>query len=196
MAEDESEDGRRDDAKLIASLKNRMKVLKKGYLEERDQAANLQKELAAAQQKIQRLEEALTEKETLCANLNKEVVTLQDSLAAEKSKAPGSPVRGSKQKGFTEADQAAEALKRENEELQGKLTMMKESLENNETLLTEMKTNHNVQVQTLTTSKETLEMQLHTVTTQLQEAQKGNEELQNECSKYKTQCEINFEQRR
>lgn len=188
--EADSEDGRNlDDVKLIASLKNKIKVLKKAYLEEHDKAALCQQQVESLLPKKKSLEDALAEKESLCARLNKELLTLQEDAIAKQAKGGASPSKGGKGKTVGELEQANELLRKENEELKEQMSMLREGLTGNEKLLTAMKDE-------LATRSQLMNKKLQETADKLDITEKERKELKESCERYEMQSKVNFEQKR
>lgn len=189
-ADAESEEGRSaDDVKLIASLKGKLKVLKKAYIEEEKKAETYQKQTEALLQKKSELDKALADKDALCAKLNKDVLMLQDAAIASQAKGGASPTRGGRAKSGADLELVNEALKKENEELKEKVKMLRENVEGNEKLLTDIKKDFDERVKSLAKTCEETKAKLDA-------AEKDRKELKVSCDKYEEQSKANFERRR
>ncbi len=188
-AEEGSEDGRSiDDVKLIASLKNKIKVLKKAYLEEHEKAVSYQQQFESLLPKAKSLEEALAEKETLCAKLNSELLSLKDAVIAAQAKGSSSPGKIGKGRTAAELEQLLEAATKENDDLKEQMQQLKDSLSTNEHTLTHMKNYFTEQIQDLTKKYETQQ-------TKLEATEKERTELKASCEQYEVQSKITFDQR-
>lgn len=184
--EDLQDEGRSaDDVKLIASLKNKIKVLKKAYTEEHEKSVSYMQQLDDLVPKTKRLRETLAEKEALIANLNEEISNLQDKYTSSPRKGNSSP---NKIKNIPELEQANEDLKKENDELKNKLGNIRENLAVSEKLLTELKDEY-------TTKMITMTKKVDSSNEQVEASEKERKELKESCEKYENQIKILFEQK-
>ena len=165
-----------------------MKVLKKAYLEAHERAESYQQQLEAILPKKKSLEEALVEKEALCAKLNKEVLTLRDEAIAAQAKSANSPTKGGKTRPAAELEQLLEQAKKENEDLEEKMVMLRDSLSINEKMLTHMKDGFMEQIQMLN-------KKLEAATEKLETTEKERNDLKASCEQYEMRMKINREQK-
>lgn len=186
-AEEGSEDGRSmDDVKLIASLKNKVKVLKKAYVEEHDKATKYQQQIETILPKMKSLEEALSEKEDRIAKLNNEISKLNDLQVISQAKGAVSPSKSGKSK--AELEQQLEILIKENEDLKEKIEQKNDECSTNEKMFKSINEGYVQQIASLTEkSDQTSE--------KLEKVQKENASLKENCEKLEMQSKINFEQR-
>lgn len=177
-----------DDVKLINSLKNKMKILKKAYTDEHEKMVLYQKQVEDLQPKTKRLQEALDEKEALIAKLNQENVDIQEKYSSNLPKDLANQSKPEKGKYVTDLEKANEDLQKANAELKEALKGSMEKITASEKSLSDLNSEH-------TTKMALITKKLDSTNEQVDALEKERNDLKENCEKYENQIKILFEQK-